>query len=201
MKSLEAYVEMNVNVEAEENDTFHDFSGTVTGTKGNLLQVTDQDDDVWDVKEAQVRLTDTHDYLYKHIEFNEGTEDLEMNFDPGMRARVLSIVEHSNAEGVLEIQVDFSHWEDYNKDRAVPNFYQDGVPCLRWHESQYYPKNGVETFYCNEGSLPFAFAPIDELEIKANEVIAVVQKLIEDGHIRPNFCDAYGIREMMKELA
>lgn len=49
-----------VNVRIKPNDLFtNDFSGTVVGRKGKnmkIIQVRDQDDNVWDCDEDQVEL-------------------------------------------------------------------------------------------------------------------------------------------------
>lgn len=51
-----------VEVLANNNDLFNDFCGTVIGYKGNvndgIVQVRDQDDDVWDVGENQCEKID-----------------------------------------------------------------------------------------------------------------------------------------------
>ncbi len=43
-----------VNVKSRGDDLFHDFTGRVTGHKNGFVQVTDQDDDVWDCDPEQV---------------------------------------------------------------------------------------------------------------------------------------------------
>ena len=51
-----------VEVLANVDDIFNDFCGTVIGYKGNpddgIVQVRDQDDDVWDVGENQCEKVD-----------------------------------------------------------------------------------------------------------------------------------------------
>lgn len=58
---LTRYVGTSVTVVPSEHDEFHEFTGTCIGVRNNLLQVADQDDDVWEVEENQVTFADSDD--------------------------------------------------------------------------------------------------------------------------------------------
>lgn len=66
MKDTQDYfpVGTTVNVKPWPNDYFHDFTGTVIGHKGELVQVRDQDDDVFDCDPEQVSFN-TDDIMHK----------------------------------------------------------------------------------------------------------------------------------------
>lgn len=51
---FERFYGESVTVTPREGDTFHEFVGTVTGSRNGLLQVRDQDDNMFDVELCQV---------------------------------------------------------------------------------------------------------------------------------------------------
>jgi hypothetical protein len=79
------------------------------------------------------------------IVFNKRVLKTEINFSPGMKARVAGL---RRDEDMLVLDLDFAEFEDHNKALAEPNFYDDaGEPCLKWHETKSYPKDCKETVY------------------------------------------------------
>jgi len=50
------YVGMKVDVIAADIDNFHDFTGTVIGVRNGLFQVIDQEDNVYEVEELDMKL-------------------------------------------------------------------------------------------------------------------------------------------------
>lgn len=95
-------------------------------------------------------------FLNKTVEFENPTliDEYEINFDAGMRARVIKV---DFKDDVWELLFDFSEFEECNKKFAQADFYDyNGQPVLKWHETPYYPKNKKENcFFCENMSLPF----------------------------------------------
>lgn len=86
----------------------------------------------------------------KEIEFNSLVEEQEIFFDKGMRGRITDItLEGSYDDGdCYKILVDFSEWEEYNKRRSIPTFYDNaGNSNLKWHETSYYPNNKMDKIF------------------------------------------------------
>ena len=93
-----------------------------------------------------------HDIVGKTITFID--TDLEIDFDPGQRADVIS--HERDADNVSIITVDFSRHDKYNKQFAKPTYYdKDGMPRLYWHETKFYPKDKKTTVYYDEKTPPF----------------------------------------------
>ena len=54
---LDQFIDMEVEVERKPDDLFNfDFTGTCIGVREGLLQVRDQEDNVWEVDADQVAL-------------------------------------------------------------------------------------------------------------------------------------------------
>ena len=92
------------------------------------------------------------------IEFNSKAEDFEMDFDAGMKARVVS-VEH-DVDTVFKLVCDFSEFEAVNKPLAKHNYYDtEGNPTLAWHQTKGYPTDKKTSIYVDEsetwGEQPF----------------------------------------------
>ncbi len=51
------FVGMTADVTPNKDDCFNEFRGTIIGVKDGFFQVKDQDDDVWDVEENQIKYT------------------------------------------------------------------------------------------------------------------------------------------------
>ena len=57
------------------------------------------------------------------------------DFDPGCRAKVAGITK-KDQDGVVTLVLDWSDYQDYNKERFNANYYDSNhVPCLKFHET------------------------------------------------------------------
>jgi len=140
-------------------------------------------------------------YIGKHVEFTDYVEKHDMDFDKRQRAKVVDA--HVDNDGVWRISLDFSYWEEYNKQFAKANWYdKDSNPTLKWHETRFYPKNCLTTiYYCpGEGKSLFNVVPLKDKEEKARKIVEKVQELIEGDHIRKDFCSNYGLQELVKVM-
>lgn len=71
------------------------------------------------------------------VEFDDTWED----FDKGMRGRIISYG-HERQDSMFFI-CDLSEYEDYNDMFDQGNWNDpNGIPCLKWRETKYYPKDG-----------------------------------------------------------
>ena len=88
------------------------------------------------------------------IVFLAAIEDEECDFDAGMQAKI--VYAKVLPDNVLELALDFSEFEDFNKLLMLPNYYDDnGDPTLRWCDTKTYPKDAKETIFLNVTNLPF----------------------------------------------
>jgi hypothetical protein len=77
----------------------------------------------------------------KVIQFNADVEKSEIDFDRGMKARVVGYA-ITDPEEVFKLDLDFSEFEDSNKLLMQSNYYDKmGKPTLKWCETKFYPKN------------------------------------------------------------
>lgn len=94
----------------------------------------------------------------KVIQFNDQVEKSEIDFDRGMKARVVGYAITDPGE-VFKLDLDFSEFEESNKLLMQSNYYdKNSKPTLKWCETAYYPKNCKchDYFgYIGEGSLCF----------------------------------------------
>ena len=96
-------------------------------------------------KEKQIE-----ELIGKEIEFNYLVAELEIFFDKGMRGRIIDITLYVSYDDgdCFKLLVDFSEWEEYNKRRSLPTFYDNaGNASLKWHETTFYPHNKVEKIF------------------------------------------------------
>lgn len=79
------------------------------------------------------------------VKFNNHIEEFEIGFESGMMARLVGWKRvGEDFEGVF----DFSEFEEHNKSYEQPNYYdKNGVACLKWSETAYYPKDKREEMY------------------------------------------------------
>ena len=83
-------------------------------------------------------------------EFDDELGDI-VGFEAGMKAKIAGIVYDGYGEYV--VYFDFSGYEEYNKQFMKPDYYdQNGVPCLRWDQTSYYPKDCTEEVVFVEGT-------------------------------------------------
>lgn len=120
-------------------------------------------------------------YIGKHVEFTDLVKRLEIEIDPdpGTRGKVVSANTVTEFDGeVWDITVDLSFWVDHNKSVALPDWYDENrKPCLKWHETRFYPKHHIYSFYyepTHEESI-FKLVDIDEQMQKAADIIKTVQ--------------------------
>lgn len=74
-----------------------------------------------------------------------------VGFEEGMKARIKGIV--CDGYGEYVVYFDFSEFEEYNKKLMKSDYYdKNGIPCLRWDQTSYYPKDLTEEVYFVEGT-------------------------------------------------
>jgi hypothetical protein len=77
----------------------------------------------------------------KVIKFNKEVEYSEIDFDIGMKARVVGFAITDPGE-VFKLDLDFSEFEEANKQLMQSNYYdRSGNPTLKWSETNFYPSN------------------------------------------------------------
>jgi hypothetical protein len=77
----------------------------------------------------------------KVIQFNAEVEKCEIDFDRGMKARVVGFA-ITNPEEVFKLDLDFSEFEESNKLLMQSNYFdKNHNPTLKWCETKFYPKN------------------------------------------------------------
>ena len=82
-------------------------------------------------------------YLNSIITFKKGCEDLESYCEAGMKAKITGIVlermEEKEADLVYKITLDYSQFDDYNKNFETANYYDNnGNPTLTAREAGFY---------------------------------------------------------------
>jgi hypothetical protein len=90
--------------------------------------------------------TDLSTLVGKVIKFNENVEESEIDFDEGMKAKVIGsrVVE----KDVFQLTLDFSEFEEENKKLMKANYWdKNRNATLRWCETRYYPKDCITTAY------------------------------------------------------
>ena len=83
-----------------------------------------------------------------NVEFVGKTADLETYAEPGMRAVVVNIKEdyHDEMDTVLVIAVDYSKYDEFNKQFETYNYYdKEGIACLNARQAGWYKP--VDTIY------------------------------------------------------
>lgn len=89
------------------------------------------------------------------VRFTNKTEDIEADVDEGMLARAISAT--NEGDGTTKVVFEVKEFESINIPLMKPNYYdKDGKPTLRWIDTNFYPKNGLEFFYIEtDGEIPF----------------------------------------------
>jgi len=82
------------------------------------------------------------------IKFTTRISDID-GPDPDMMGKVIRYRDEDvwdRESSTIFFDIDISEFEEYNKTKAIPNWYDDkGNPTLTWFESSMYPKNGIES--------------------------------------------------------
>jgi hypothetical protein len=91
----------------------------------------------------------------KVVVFTKDYERNEINFSPKMKAEIVAFRVYKRDMFVLCF--DFKKFEEHNKQFSVPKYNDiNGKPTLHWHETKYYPSNGIENHYfISNEELPF----------------------------------------------
>lgn len=83
--------------------------------------------------------TEVANLVGKVITFNQEVEKTEIDFDAGMKARVIGF---DIDKDYFKLKVSFKEFEDVNKQFMHCNYYdREGKPTLKWCETRYYPEN------------------------------------------------------------
>ena len=90
-----------------------------------------------------------NDFLGKEIEIVNLSGDEEVYFNENMRCKIVGFVRHDwedEKNKNLEIKLDFKPFEEFNKTKMFPDFFDaKGIPSLTWIETSYY-KDGKDSF-------------------------------------------------------
>ena len=89
------------------------------------------------------------------VEFNKGIDEIEGYFERGMKAKIerISLNSYTETEYDFRVSFDFSEFEEYNKQFATANYYDDnGVGCLYAWETIFYPKDNKENVCISDAS-------------------------------------------------
>lgn len=77
----------------------------------------------------------------KVIQFNAEVEKSEIDFDRGMKARIVGYA-ITDPNEVFKLDLDFSEFEEANKLLMQSNYYdKNSNPTLKWCETKFYPKD------------------------------------------------------------
>jgi len=76
----------------------------------------------------------------KVIQFNSEVEKTELDYDRGMKARVVRW--EDKCDGCFRLVTDFSEFKEHNEKLMQANYYdKDGQATLKWCETTLYPKD------------------------------------------------------------
>lgn len=100
-----------------------------------------------------MQASDLPNLIGKVIVFNKDIEDSEIDYEPKMKARVISYEDRGDHFGLL---TDFSEFEDHNKSLMTANYFDENhSPRLRWCETKFYPKDKKKKDYFDYGTPGF----------------------------------------------
>ncbi len=111
------------------------------------------------------------DLQNKIITFTPEVDNWEIDFDAGMKARVIST--GSANDDCDFILVDFSEFEESNKKFGQANYYNNQhEPCLFWWETKGYPANKRKRIHLDLSpeTWPFGVEPAPEVDTEAAAV-------------------------------
>lgn len=113
----------------------------------------------------------------KVIVFNAKVEELEIDFDEGMKAEIVGFKPDIECYRVF---VDFSKFMEHNRSKMKKNYYDAiGVPCETWEQQRWFPKGGKIDFYINfEWKGELVELPFD-LEENLKDIYILDDKAIE----------------------
>jgi len=117
----------------------------------------------------------------KVVQFNERCKREEVDFDVGMKARIIGVQPAEN--NCFRVLFDFKEFEEANKLLAQPGYWdKDGKPTLRWHETNHYPKDCKYDWYIGADALEknevcFDLADV-ALKLKAKEIRHAIAEIL-----------------------
>jgi hypothetical protein len=146
-------------------------------------------------------------YIGRHVEFTGLAEKIDLDPSKGMRGKVVSAVYgiEDGEERMWYITIDFSFWAEYNKAKQEPIWYdKNGEPCIKWHQTDFYPKNHLYSFYYEPSSdyeeELFKMVDVDEAMQRSRELIILIQKLMREGHIKDEWHNLHAQQEIARML-
>lgn len=105
----------------------------------------------------------------KYVEKFDGTD-----FDPKMRGRIEKVLA-PDMHGVVKIFFNIKEFSEYNKQFEQPAFRDNsGDPCLKWSETEYYPKDGIVVDYLMEDDNFYELFNIVETEEDFIKIVPTV---------------------------
>ena len=104
------------------------------------------------------------DGVHPVVEFRKGIEEIESYAEAGMRGRATGICD--DPDGDVRIQVDFTEFEEFNKQFEMPNYYDKmGFPSLTAHEAGLYKPTDAYYFYPKEDAEKY-FTVVEDASLK-----------------------------------
>ena len=95
----------------------------------------------------------------KVIVFNDSVDNLELNWESGMKGRVVATKHNQDSlkwgdDGVFKLKVDFGgEFLEHNRKLMSSNYFDaGGNPTLKWEETKNYPKDHMSVDYFTYGT-------------------------------------------------
>ena len=102
------------------------------------------------------------------VRFNENTEKHDIDPDVGMMAEVVAF--QFQPDNCTKITINVEPFAAHNRQCSKPNFYdRNGQPTLHWHETAYYPKDGINVLYVSTDGCDGV--PFDLIEDPATQAL------------------------------
>ncbi len=82
------------------------------------------------------------------IELTKAVRDQESYAEPGMRGRIVSVIDEG--DGVARVQINLQPYDQHNDQLALPNYYDKfGNATLTGKQAGRYPKDHIESIWMN----------------------------------------------------
>lgn len=74
------------------------------------------------------------------------SDHFDESVEPGMMGRIISVSDEYKDENVSSFNIDVESFRKHNESIAKPDWYdKDNNPTKTWFETNFYPKDGIET--------------------------------------------------------
>ncbi len=113
------------------------------------------------------------------VTFRKAISDKDEYAEPGMRARVLSVVHNRHDSEVYEVNFDYGAFDAHNLQFEMPNYYdKSGNPCLTARQAGRYKPH--DTIYFDTGEDLFTL-----FEVESDQVSALYSDYLEAAKTLP----------------